>query len=563
MHFAPNQSDNKSSVGVDNLAQFLNRLGMPRVAAMATVAILILGFFGFLVMRASAPQFAPLYTGLSLEDSSAIVTELQTLNVPHELRGEGDTILVPREQITTLRMSLAGEGLPTNGQVGYEIFDQQNTLGATSFVQNINNVRALEGELARTIKSLNRITNARVHLVLPERELFRRERKDPSASIVLGVRGQLSGGEIRAIQHLVAAAIEGLQPNRVSIVDEGGNLLASGSGDAAGGPLATEAAERTLAYENRLRTRVEEMLADVVGMGRARVEVSAELDFNRSTRTSETFNPDGQVVRSTQTREESNSSANQDQQVSVANELPGASQNNGTAGTTENGNATEETTNYEISKTTQTDITEAGALKRLSVAVVVDGVYANDGSGNAVYSPRDAAEMAQLLSLVRSAVGYSEQRGDNVEVANMQFAEPPQADGQGTDAGDNLFDFTRDDIMKGTEMAVTLLIALALVFFVLRPLLKRVLTPETQTLALPAAAELGNQAMLGSDGQLLPAIAEPEQQPEHQDLTPAWIENAKSMGESQLQTLKTVGTLVEENPKQAAQVVRDWLQSAA
>jgi len=527
---------------------------------MATVAVLILGFFAFLVMRSSAPQLAPLYTGLSLEDSSAIVTELQTLNIPFELRGEGDTILIPRDQITTVRMSLAGSGLPTNGQVGYEIFDQQNTLGATSFVQNINNVRALEGELARTIGSLNRITSARVHLVLPERQLFRRETKEPSASIVLGVRGQLSQGEIRAIQHLVAAAIEGLQPNRVSIVDESGSLLASGTADEMTGALAGEASERTLAYENLVRTRVEEMLANVVGMGRARVEVSAEIDFNRQTTTSETFDPESQVVRSSQVREETNSSANQDQQVSVANELPGASSNNGTGGTTENGNSTEEVTNYEISKKTETAITEAGSIKRLSVAVVVDGVYANDASGAPVYTPRSAESVAQLLTLVRSAVGYNEARGDSVEVINMQFAEPPQANAPGTDAASGLFDFTRDDLMNGAEMAVTLLIALALVFFVMRPLLKKVLTPEVQPLALPMAAEVGNQAMLGSDGELVPSLGHDG---EPQDLTPAWVANAKSMGESQLQTLKTVGTLVEENPKQAAQIVRDWLQSAA
>jgi flagellar M-ring protein FliF len=319
----------ESSAGVDNLTQLINRIGLPRLAAMATVAVLMLGFFGFLIMRAQAPNLAPLYTGLSLEDSSAIVTELQTQNIPFELRGEGDTILVPRDQITTLRMSLASSGLPQRGQVGYEIFDQQSTLGATSFVQNINNVRALEGELARTIASLNRIKSARVHLVLPERELFRRERKDPSASIVLAVRGQLSNGEIRAIQHLVASAIEGLTPTRVSIVDDQGNLLASGTEDDAVGAMSGQAAERTLAYENRLRTRVEDMLANVVGPGRARVEVSAEVDFNRSTTTQETFDPDGQVVRSTQLRENQNLSNGANGQVTVANELPGASQNNG------------------------------------------------------------------------------------------------------------------------------------------------------------------------------------------------------------------------------------------
>ncbi|ODT68817.1 MAG: flagellar M-ring protein FliF [Pelagibacterium sp. SCN 63-23] len=542
---------------MESLTNLINRIGMPRIAAMAMVAMLMLGFFGFLIMRAQTPSLAPLYSGLSLEDSSAIITELQTLNVPYELRGEGDTILIPRDQITTTRMTLAGEGLPTRGQVGYEIFDQQSTLGATSFVQNINNVRALEGELARTIASLTRIKGARVHLVLPERELFRRERKDPSASIVLSVRGELSNGEIRAIQHLVASAIEGLAPGRVSIVDDQGNLLASGTGEDPNGVMTAQNDERTLGFENRLRTRVEDMLANVVGPGRARVEVSAELDFNRSTVTAERFDPDGQVVRSTQTRESENLSNAANGQVTVANELPGASQNNG-AGLAEQGTSSEEIVNYEISKTTQTNVTEAGSVKRLSVAVVVDGTYADDGAGNMTYTARSADEVAQILTLVRSAVGYSADRGDSVEVVNMQFAERPDLAAPGTDANAGLLDFTRDDLMNGAEMAVTLLIALALVFFVMRPLLRKALTPETQALALPEAAELGNYGVLGADGQV---TAEENTTP--RDKTPAWVTNAKSMGETQLQTLKTVGTLVEENPKQAALIVRDWLGSAA
>ncbi|MDB5623541.1 MAG: fliF [Devosia sp.] len=542
---------------MDNLTQLINRIGLPRLAAMAMVAVLMLGFFGFLMMRASAPSFAPLYTGLALEDSSAIVTELQTLNIPFELRGEGDTILVPREQITKLRMDLAGAGLPTRGQVGYEIFDEQNTLGATSFVQNINNVRALEGELARTISSLARIKSARVHLVLPERELFRRERKDPSASIVLAVRGELATGEIRAVQHLVASAIEGLSPSRVSIVDDTGTLLASGTGDGAEGQLAGEAAEKTLGYENRLRTRLEDMLANIVGAGRARVEVAAEMDFNRSTTTSETFDPEGQVVRSTQLREQENQSGAAQNQVTIANELPGASAT-ASDGTTEQGTTSEEVTNYEISKTTQTAVTEAGSIKRLSVAVVVDGIYADDGAGNLTYSPRTPEEIAQVLTLVRSAVGYSESRGDSVEVVNMQFAERPELSLPGTDGAAGLLDFTRDDLMNGAEMAVTLLIALALVFFVLRPLLKRVLTPEIKPLALPPATELGGAAAMGADGQLVPIGA-----PEHANGAPDWMSSARSLGESQLQTLKTVGTLVEENPKQAALILRGWLSNAA
>lgn len=549
---------------MDSFTTLINRIGMARLAAMATVAVLIMGFFVFLMMRAQTPNLAPLYSGLSLEDSSAIITQLESQSIPYELRGEGDTILVPRDQITTLRMNLAGEGLPTKGQVGYEIFDQQSTLGATSFVQNINNVRALEGELARTISSLARIKGARVHLVLPERELFRRERKDPSASIVLSVRGALSTGEITAIQHLVASAIEGLSPQRVSIVDDGGNLLASGTEDDGIGALSGQAEERSLAFENRLRTRVEDMLANVVGAGRARVEISAEMDFNRSTITNETFDPEGQVVRSTQTRDAQNQSGAAAGQVTVANELPGASGAGGAGGQGEQGNSTEEVVNYEISKKTETAVTEAGALKRLSVAVVIDGTYADDGAGNQTYTARSADEIAQILTLVRSAVGYSVDRGDTVDVVNMQFAERPELAAPGTDADGGLLDFTRDDLMNGAEMAVTLLIALALLFFVLRPLLKKVISPEPAPLALPAAAELGLGTTLDAEGNLLAANGEPMSDAARAALANHdWIEDAKALGEAQLQQLKSVGSLVDENPKQAALIVRGWLSNAA
>ncbi|KQT46951.1 flagellar M-ring protein FliF [Devosia sp. Leaf420] len=550
---------------MDSLTTLINRIGIARLAAMATVAVLILGFFVFLMMRSQTPNLAPLYSGLSLEDSSAIITQLEASSVPYELRGDGDTILVPRDQITTVRMNLAGEGLPSKGQVGYEIFDQQSTLGATSFVQNINNVRALEGELARTISSLTRIKGARVHLVLPERELFRRERKDPSASIVLSVRGALSNGEIQAIQHLVASAIEGLTPQRVSIVDDAGNLLASGTEDDGLGAMAGQAEERVLGFENRMRTRIEDMLANVVGPGRARVEVSAELDFNRSTTTEETFNPDGQVVRSTQTREAQNQSGAAAGQATVANELPGASANNGSDGSTEQGNSTEEVVNYEISKKTATAVTEAGALKRLSVAVVVDGTYTDDGQGNMTYAPRSADEITQIQTLVRSAVGYSIDRGDTVDVVNMQFAERPDLAPAGTDQQGGLLDFTRDDIMNGAEMAVTLLIALALMFFVLRPLLKKVMSPEPTTLALPAAVELGQGTTLDAEGNVIPTLAEDPMTDQARAALANhdWIEDAKALGEAQLQQLKSVGSLVEENPKQAALIVRGWLSNAA
>jgi flagellar M-ring protein FliF len=552
-----------------DVLQLFNRLGLQRIAAMGVVAVLMLGFFAFLIMRASTPQMAPLYTGLSFEDSSAIVDELQKQNIPNEIRGDGDTILVPRDQITSIRMQLAENGLPTKGQVGYEIFDQQNTLGATSFVQNINNVRALEGELARTISSLARIKSTRVHLVLPERALFSRDKKDPTASIVVSVRGQLSNEEIRAIQHLVASAVEGLTPNRVTIADDTGNLLAAGAGDGSDATvLAGEADERKTGVENRLRTSIEALLANIVGDGRARVQVSADLDMTRVTKTAQTFDPNGQVVRSTQTESVANNSSdksNNNGQVSASTQLPGANNtaSSAVAGTSEQGSTDKETTNYEISNVSQTEMTDPGAIKRLSVAVLVDGTYTTDAQGNSKYTPRDQAMLDQIKSLVQSAVGFDDKRGDQITVANLQFAQGPTPTVQGT-PGPGLFDFTRDDLINGAEMLVTLIIALALVFFVMRPLLKRVLSPETQPLALPVSAEVGvpAPAVPGAPATMVPVSEMIPDEGGGPPMIPGWMKDAKTQGAAQAQTLKTVGSLVQENPKQAALIVRDWLSSA-
>ncbi len=538
------------------MTDILARLGLARLAAMGLVAVLMLAFFAFLIFRVTSPQMAPLYSGLSFEDSSAIVSELQSAGTPYELRGEGETILVPRDQITTIRMNLAQNGLPSSGQVGYEIFDSQSTLGATSFIQDVNLVRALEGELARTISSLARVRSARVHLVLPKRELFRRERLDPSASITLGVRGTLSGNEVAAIQQLVASAVQGLTPAGVSIIDDSGRLLAAGNGESGAGALAGNLDERVTSVETRLRTSLEELLSNVVGAGRVRVQVAAELEFNRLTTTSETYDPDGQVVRSAQTREVSDVStgAADGGAVSVGNELPGAAQNGNTGGSSEKSSTTEETINYEISKSTQTNILEAGSLKRLSVAVLVDGVYTPDGNGATTYEPRSDAEIAQITSLVSSAIGYDASRGDQLQVVNMRFAERPDIAALGTE-GPGLLDFTRDDLMSGAEMLVTLVISIALMLFVMRPLIKRVLEPETP-LSLTATSELDGAQPLTAEQALEAAAAGGEASAE-------WMDQAKSQGEAQTRTLDSVGTLVSEHPKQAGVIVRDWLSEAA
>ena len=219
---------------VQGLTQFVRTLGAARLAAMAAVALTLIGFFAFIVLRATAVPMTVLFTDLSLEDSTGIIKELERQIIPYEMKNDGATLLVPQDKVTRLRMKLAEGGMPKGGGIGYEIFDKSDALGTTSFVQNINHMRALEGELSRTIRAIDRIQAARVHLVIPERPLFARDKADPSASIVLKVRGALEMQQVRAIRHMVASAVNGLKPQRISIVDETGRLLADGTADDAG-----------------------------------------------------------------------------------------------------------------------------------------------------------------------------------------------------------------------------------------------------------------------------------------------------------------------------------------
>lgn len=537
---------------VNGLIEFIKTLGAARVAAMGAVAAILIGVFAFIILRVTAPQMTTLYSELTLEDSAAIVSQLESQGVQFQLAREGASILVSRDQVARLRMQLAAEGLPTGGSIGYEIFDRSDTLGATSFVQNINHLRAMEGELARTIGSLDRIRAARVHLVIPERQLFQRDRRPPSASIVLNVRGSLGPGEIRAVQHLVATAVDGLEPDKVSIVDESGRLLASGAGTDEEGMISASLQERTVAVEGRLRNQIEEILNSVVGPGRARVRVNAEVDYNRLTETTETFDPEGQVVRSTQTKEEASSSISRNGQVTVANQLPNADAAAGDGGNRDTTGLTEEVVNYEISHSTRTEVIEAGQVKRLSVAVLVDGTYQPDANGDMVYTPRSQEMLDRISVLVRSAVGFNRDRGDVVEVVNLQFAMPPQNDLLSESNG--LFDFTKDDIIRFAELGVLFLISLLLLLFVVRPLLRRIVTPEEKQ---------PQELMIGPDGTLVMETEVPKQEEEEDQFVIEWLEQARQEGALQASSIAKVGEMIKDHPSEAVTIVRGWLDEQA
>ncbi len=550
---------------MNNLLQTLRNLGPGRLATLGVATLGLVAFFVYISVRLSAPPMALLYSDLELGDSSQIATKLQGMNVPYQVRGEGGQIMVPADQVQKLRMSLAADGLPAGGSIGYEIFDRTQSLGTSNFVQNVNHLRALEGELARTIKTLALVKSARVHLVLPQRDLFSRTRQDASASVILRMKGsqRLDRPQIQSIQHLVASAVPGLSAGRISIVDDRGTLLARG-GDTDGAGATASAEEMRVAYESRLARAVEELIERSVGPGKVRAEVSAQFDYDRITINTETFDPDSQVARSTQTTEESTRSreASTTDQVGVTSNLPEGQAEAGAPATGSQTQRTDSTTNFEISKTVKSQVREGGQVKRLSVAVLVDGNYENGA-----YAPRAPEQIEQLTRLVRSAVGFNAERGDTVEVVNMRFAEvsPKGAD----EAAGLLMGFTHAELLRLGEVVILSVVGLLALLLVVRPLLARLFDAiragGAPAGALPGAPGIAGRlagpagvagaiagpggALVGPDGKPIAAGGEDE----------SMIDISSIEGRVKASSLKKIGEIVDKHPEEAVSIVRNWM----
>lgn len=557
---------------MNGILELVNRLGPQRLVAMGAVTLALIGFFAFVMMKMSGPQMGVLFSDLPMQDSNAIVRDLENRGVRYELRQEGGTILVPRDQTTRLRMEFASKGMPAGGTVGYEIFDKSDSFSATSLVQGVNQLRALEGELARTIRSIERVQQARVHLAIPEKRLFERDRQEPRASIILKVRGDLDPGQIRAVRHLVATAVQGLKPERVSIVDESGRLLADGAGNEA--DAAALAADKQSNHERRLRTQIEEIVASVVGRGRARVQVAAEMDFNRIQSVTDSFDPESRVIRSTQTRTENQQSQeSRDNQVTIGNELPGAQQNQ--QPNPQQRDATqrnEEIVNYEITKTTRTEIIEAGRVKRLSVAVLVDGNYTPAANGQMNYQPRTSEELDRIAALVRSSIGFDRNRGDQVEVVNLRFAEGVAAvEGRTPTFTEQMLALTKEDILRMVEIGVFGLLTLLVTLLVVRPLLRQMgiggkATPSNDNALLPAPQMGGLQSVIDASGLgNNPAAAGPLALPAPGAGNAVVAANSNQSNVSNIQhalqqgAIDSLGKIVQENPSESVAIVRQWI----
>ena len=542
----------------------LAQLGVGRVGAALGVGAIVAGALVAIMMQAGSAQKALLYSGLELAEAAEITGQLSQANIEYELRGDGSSIFVPRERVLDARMMLSAEGLPTRGSVGYEIFDETDALGTTSFVQNVNRVRALEGELARTIASLDVVRSARVHLVLPERRLFEREAETPSASIVVDIRGrEVTAANVRAFRNLAAGAVQGLSPERVTVLDGTGKLLAAGAEGGEDGLSGTTAEERRTAYEERIRRMVRDIVTSVVGRGGAEVQVSADLDFTRVTESRELFDPDSRVVRSSELIEESDSERSSEplNATTVGENLPDADAPPAADGPSSEaaGSRLEERFNYEISRTTRTEVQEAGRLTRLSVAVAVDHARTRNEDGSISATPRTEEELQRIEALVRSAVGFSEARGDTISVVNMPFAqpEPPPLD----ETEPSRFDFDRNDIMRGAELLALLIAALAVIFFVLRPLVGGLMGTARPKPAKGKGKGKGD-ALDGPPGA--PQLTGPNSaaMEEAASAIDDHVRVANVAGQIKASSVKKIADLVQANPEESTAIVRGWINPA-
>jgi len=532
----------------------LQRFGIGRLAAVLGVAAGVAAVLVAVMLRMGQAPDALLYSNLDLKEASEITASLDQANIKYSTKGDGSTIMVNRDDVGTARMMVASKGLVTSGSVGYELFDEQSLLGQTEFQQNLNEKRALEGELARTILSYRGISSAKVLIALPRREMFTAGAGDPTAAVVVGVGGRaLTGDQVQAIRNVVASSVPGLKPEKVTVTDTANRTLAAGSSEQ--GFSAASANDSKNTTEAQLQARILDIVEGVVGAGSARVQVTADIDHSRSTTQEQKYDPDGQVVRSTSTNgtESSDTTGQPEGGATATNNIPGGQAPTTTpAGSRDTANT--ETTNYEISNVTTTTVKEAGEIRKLAVSVAVDGKWtpAADGKGEATYAARTPQEIEQIKALVAAAVGIDATRGDKIEVLNVPFSRDTSAAG-GTDGGNPLLNFDKSDIMRGVELLVLLVTGLLLIFFVLRPLLK---TASGASGGMPAMAGAGGMPVTALQTTMVGGMQPQLGGPNDMD---ARLDIARIEGQVKASSVKKVSEFVEKHPEESVSILRSWV----
>lgn len=459
-----------------------------KVMLLAVIALVVTSLILFFAWIQKA-DYQTLYSNLSEEDAGMIIQKLKDQKVSY--KASAGTIMVPSDKVYDVRLQMAGQGLPQGGGVGFELFDK-TSFTMTDFVQKLNYRRALQGELSRTIRSVSEVEQCRVHLAIPEQSLFADENQRPKASALVKLKQgrSLSQSQVQGIVHLVASSVEGLDPKDVAVVDSRGEMLTSAAGETLG--ITSSQREYQRSIERDLENRVVGILEPIVGKGKVKAKISADIDFTKIEKTEERFDPDSQVARSEQKIVEKSVNGNRGGVPGVSSNLPGkpATQTASFQGQSEKKS---ETINYEISKITSHVINASGEIKRQSVVVLVDGTYtAQQGSQEKKYTPRTTAEITQFEDMVKKAVGFKAERGDEVRVANMPFDITLQED---------LAEPKRDLVPFVITLAKYLIPILALgllFFFVIRPMIKALTSSpliQRPTIPLPQTVAEIEKAM--------------------------------------------------------------------
>ena len=546
---------------------FIKKIGFVRAASIAGTLLASIIFFIVLIVRTNEPQMGLLFSQIDPSDGGKIIDRLRALNIPMEVKGESNQIYVPVDQIARLRMELATDGLPAGGTIGYEIFDKTDVLGTTHALMDINFLRATEGEISKSIRTIQGVHSVRVHLVIPKRELFSQEKSSPSASIVIKMKGssRLSVNQVLSIQHLVASAVPDLSLDKISIIDDKGTLLAKGQDRTEfGTDSAVGQQETRQAFESKLSRSIESLLERTLGPGRARAEISAELDFDKITSTSVEFNPDGQVARSTQNSSEGSNGneASAADAITVQNALPEAGAAGGGNQSKNQSTRIDENTSFEISNTTRTHIKESGTVKRLSIAVLVDGTYKQGADGKDSYSPRAAEEITQITDLVKTAVGFKEDRGDTVKVVNMRFSE--------TVVPDQKVDFitkVTDVILRPKTLDLLMLLGAGILLFL--GLIKPMVLKLAGVSSGAANSRGGKRGNLLSNSDAM--YGEDEDGDDENEFEGYKINKKKGIGDMidldhlegqvNMSSIKKIGEIIEKHPDEAVAIMRTWIHS--
>ncbi len=560
------------------LQRFNQSMSGARKAVLFTVFFGIMGIFIYLIIFADATAYQYLYSDLEPEQASEITDILGKEAVPFKLVDNGRGILIPAEMVNDVKLRMAGKGVNIGKGVGFELFDKVN-LGTTDFVQKMNYKRALQGELARTIATLEEIKGARVHIVLPEKSLFKEDQDQPSASVVVTLKNgrELEKQSIRGIKNIVATAVEGLSPDNITILDSHGNVLAQPKNEDGIGSEAETALEFQRNFERKLEAEITTLLERIMGEDKVEVKVAAILNLEQQETTEEIFDPDQVVVRSETVLEEAAKHGESTGGVAGAQGNNVAGPEDANLAEQSTSDKTRSITNFEINKTVKKSITPAGQIKSLSVSVLVDGTYEetknSDGTITIKFIPRTDEEISSYLEIVKAGMGFDDKRGDNVSVKCLQFQTkklPGGTEVAGIDWTQYLPVIFRAFIILGG--------ILLLIFAVMRPVIKWVIesapAEKPPEFTLASALASGNDDLPGmSTIQVKPKIsAELKQmydagdQDEGAELE-GWQQELEEVlkgyeGRSERAMREDIGNYVKENYSLTASVIRTWLRDS-